>query len=76
MMKVKRRLCTECKHPLDNHSAYRPVCLHEDCSCKGDIPDTGATGHEYLPDTLNQLNQLEQGNDGDVLGKVLGVSDV
>ena len=37
MMKVKYRLCTECKHPLDDHSAYRPICLHEDCSCKVDI---------------------------------------
>ena len=76
MMKVKRTLCTECKHPLDNHSAYRPTCLHEDCSCKVDIPDGGATGFEYLPDTLSQLNQLERGNDGDVLGKVLEVSGV
>ena len=75
MMKVKRRLCTECKHPLDNHSAYRPICLHTDCSCKEDIPDT-TTGFEYLPDTLSQLNQLERDNDGDVLGKVLEVSGV
>ena len=59
MMKVKRRLCTECKHLLDDHSAYRPICLHTDCSCEVDIPDTGATGSEYLPDDLSQLNQLE-----------------
>ena len=76
MMKVKYRLCTECKHPLDDHSAYRPICLHEGCSCKVDITDTGATGHEYMPDTLSQLNQLERDNDGDVLGKVLEVSGV
>ena len=76
MMKVKRTLCTECKHPLDNHSAYRPDCLHKDCSCTVDIPDGGATGFEYLPDTLIQLNQLERDNDGDVLGKVLEVSGV
>ena len=76
MMKVKRTLCTECKHPLDNHSAYRPICLHKDCSCKVDIPDTGATGFAYLPDDLSQLNQLERDNDGDVLGKVLEVSGV
>ena len=71
MMKVKRTLCTECKHPLNNHSAYRPTCLHSDCPCKVGIPDGGATGFEYLPDTLSQLNQLERDNDGDVLGKVL-----
>ena len=76
MMKVKRRLCKKCKHPLDDHSAYRPICLHEDCSCKVYIPDGGATGFEYLPDTLSQLNQLERDNDGDVLGKVLEVSGV
>ena len=75
-MKVKRMLCTECKHPLDNHSAYRPICLHKDCSCKVDIPDTGATGFAYLPDDLSQLNQLERDNDGDVLGKGLEVSGV
>ena len=71
MMKVKSMLCTECKHPLDDHSAYRPICLHTYCSCKVDIPDTGATGSVYLPDNLSQLNQLERGNDGDVLDKIL-----
>ena len=76
MMKVKRTLCTECKHPLDNHSTYRPICLHEDCSCKVDIPDGGATGFEYLPDALIQLNQLERDNDGDVLNKILEVYGV
>ena len=76
MMMVKRRLCTECKHPLDNHSADRPTCLHKDCSCKVDIPDGGATGFEYLPDSLSLLNQLERDNDGDVLGKMLEVSGV
>lgn len=75
MMKVKRRLCSECEHPRDDHSAYRPICLHKDCSCKVDTPDRGATGFEYLPDTLSQLNQLERDNDGDVLGKALEVSD-
>ena len=73
MMKVKRNLCRDCWHPLDNHSAYRPICLHEDCSCEVDIPDGGVAGFVYLPDTLNQLNQLERDNDGDVLGKALGV---
>ena len=76
MMKVKYRLCTECKHPLDDHSVYRPVCLHKDCACKVDIPDGSATGFEYLPDTLSQLNQLERDNDGDVLNKILEVYGV
>ena len=72
MMKEKYMLCTQCKHPLDDHSTYRPICLHTDCSCKEDIPDT-ATGFEYMPDALSQLNQLERDNDGDVLDKVLEV---
>ena len=76
MMKVKRALCKECKHPLDNHSAYRPICLHNDCSCKVDIPDGGVPGFVYLPDALSLLNQLERDNDGYVLGKVLEVSSV
>lgn len=59
MMKVKYMLCTQCKHPLDDHSAYRPICLHTDCSCKEDIPDCGATGFEYPPDTLSRPSQLE-----------------
>ena len=33
MMKVKRRLCTECKHPGDDHSVYRPICLVKGCDC-------------------------------------------
>ena len=76
MMKVKRRLCLDCKHPVDDPSVYRPICLVKDCSCKVDIPDGGATGFEYLPDTLSQLNQLERDNASDVLGKVLEVPGV
>ena len=72
-MLVKNKKCKGCGHPVDDHSAYRPICLHEDCACKVDIPDTGATGFVYMPDDLSQLNQLERDNDGDVLGKVLGV---
>ena len=59
MMIVKRRLCKKCKHPLDDHSVYRPICLHKDCACKVDIPDTGSPGFVYLLDDLSQLNQLE-----------------
>lgn len=71
MMKVKYMLCTECKHPLDDHSAYRPICLHTYCSCKVGIPDTGATGSEYPSDDLSQLNQLKQNNNSDMFDKIL-----
>ena len=36
-MQVKTTRCVDCKHPSDDHSAYRGLCLHAGCSCTNDI---------------------------------------
>ena len=32
-MRIKKLKCTDCKHPADDHSVYRPICLVKGCDC-------------------------------------------
>ena len=32
-MRVKKYKCPDCKHPADDHSVYRPICLVKGCDC-------------------------------------------
>lgn len=76
-MLVKIRKCGKCKHPADDHSAYRERCLHKKCRCnRGNDPEH-ATGRElYMVSAVHRLNAIERDNDGDNLAEVQEASDV
>ena len=49
-MQVKTTRCVDCKHPSDDHSAYRGLCLHAGCSCTKDI--SSANPRRYVSGLL------------------------